>query len=99
MNRLQKPWMTLLILLSSCESQNVTTGISPDAWRADLRHLARELPSHHVNAFHTVSRETFAAEVARLDADIQRLNGDEVLVGFMRIVALIGDGHTHLDLP
>jgi hypothetical protein len=27
------------------------------------------------------------------------MNGDEVLVGFMRIVALIGDGHTHLDLP
>jgi hypothetical protein len=27
------------------------------------------------------------------------MNGDQVLVGLMRIVALIGDGHTHLDLP
>jgi len=59
----------------------------------------RRRAAHHANAFHIVSRETFDAEVARLDAAIPRLNGDEVLVGFMRIVALIGDGHTHLNLP
>lgn len=99
MNRLIKRGLSLLVLVSSCASQNATTEITPDAWRADLRYLARELPSHHVNAFHTVSRETFAGEVARLDAAIPRMNGDEVLVGFMRIVALMGDGHTHLDLP
>jgi len=40
-----------------------------------------------------------AGEVARLDAAMPRMNGDEVLVGLMRIAALIGDGHTHLDLP
>jgi len=89
----------LLVVLSSCRSQNANTQVSPDAWREDLRHLARELPSHHANAFHTITREAFDAEVARLDAAIPHLNGDAVLVGFMRIVALIGDGHTHLDLP
>jgi len=91
--------LMLLVLLSSCSSQNADPQVSSDAWREDLRYLARELPSHHANAFHIVSRETFDAEVARLDAAIPRLNDDEVLVGFMRIVALIGDGHTHLDLP
>src|SRR5687767_15067616 len=99
MNRSLTCWLTLLILLSSCASQNATTEIAPAAWRADLRYLASELPSRHVNAFHTVSRETFAAEVARLDAAIPGMNGDEILVGFTKIVALIGDGHTHLDLP
>src|SRR6187431_1126779 len=99
MNRLLIRRIMLLILLSSCASQNATTEITPDAWRDDLRYLARELPGRHVKAFHTVSRENFDAEVSRLDAAIPRLNGDEVLVGFMRIVALIGDGHTHLDLP
>ena len=91
--------LMLLLILTSCVSQNAGPHLSSDAWRADLRYLARELPGHHVNAFHTVSRETFDAEVARLDAAITRLNNDEVLVGLMRIVALIGDGHTHLDLP
>jgi len=39
-------------------------------WRDDLRYLASELASHHVNAFHTTGRETFAGEVARLNAAI-----------------------------
>src|SRR6266550_6708422 len=88
-----------LSALSACRSQNATTQISSDAWREDLRYLARELPNHHANAFHTISREAFAGEVARLDAAIPSLPADEVLVGLMRVVALIGDGHTHLDLP
>ncbi|MFZ0060719.1 MAG: S41 family peptidase [Pyrinomonadaceae bacterium] len=91
--------LVLLVVMSSCSSQNTTTQLSSQAWRQDLRYLARELPSHHTNAFHTVSRETFDAEVARLDAAIPSMNGDEVTVGFMRIVSLVGDGHTHLDLP
>ena len=99
MSRLLKPAIMFLILLSSCASRNATTEITPDRWRDDLRFLARQLPRNHANAFHTVSRETFDAEVARLDAAIPNLNGDEVLVGLMQIVALIGDGHTHLDLP
>lgn len=89
----------LLLVLSSCASRNSGPQLSSNAWRDDLRYLARELPNRHVNAFHTVSREAFDAEVTRLDAAIPRLNNDEVLVGLMRIVALIGDGHTHLDLP
>lgn len=98
-NRLLKRGLTIFILLSSCAAPNATTEITPDEWRTDLHYLARELPNRHTNAFHTISREGFADEVARLDARIQRINVDEVAVGFMRIVALIGDGHTHLDLP
>jgi len=91
--------LMLLVALSACGSPNATTQISSAAWRQDLRYLATELPKLHVNAFHTVSREAFAGEVARLDAAIPGMNGDQVLVGLMRIVALVGDGHTHLDLP
>jgi Peptidase family S41 len=91
--------LMLLVVLSSCGPQSAGPQLSSDAWREDLRYLARELPGQHANAFHTVRREVFDAQVASLDASIPRLNGDEVLVGFMRIVALIGDGHTHLDLP
>jgi hypothetical protein len=99
MNTILYIGLMLLLTLSSCGSQKPAAQLSPDAWRADLRYLARELPTRHADAFHTVSRETFAGEVARLDAAIPRMTGDEVLVGLMRIVSLIGDGHTHLDLP
>jgi len=91
--------LTLVILLSACAARNATTDIAPDAWREDLRYLASELPRRHVNAFHTVSRDVFANEVAKLDAAIPRLSNDEVVVALMRTVALVGDGHTHLDLP
>src|SRR6185503_797782 len=99
MNKSLSCGLAVLILLSSCASQNATTEITSAAWRDDLRSLARELPARHINAFHTIGREAFAGEVARLDAASPGMNGDEVLVGLMRIVALVGDGHTHLDLP
>lgn len=91
--------LVLFAILSSCGSQKASREVSSEGWREDLQALARELPTRHANAFHTVSRETFAAEVARLDAAVQNMNGDQVTVGLMRIVALVGDGHTHLDLP
>lgn len=91
--------LTLVILLTACGARNATTDITPDAWQKDLRYLAAELPRRHVNAFHTITRERFADEVARLEAAIPRLGNDEVVVGLMRTVALVGDGHTHLDLP
>jgi hypothetical protein len=91
--------LTLVVLLSACAARNVTTDLAPDAWREDLRYLAAELPRRHVNAFHTVSREAFADEVSKLDAAVPRLSADEIVVGMMRTVALVGDGHTHLDLP
>jgi hypothetical protein len=93
------PALTLVILLTACTAQSPTTDLKPDAWREDLRYLAAELPRRHINAFHTVSREAFAYEVSKLDAAIPRLGADEIVASLMRTVALVGDGHTHLDLP
>src|SRR5262245_25363296 len=69
-------------------SPNETLNLSADQWRADLRAFAAEIPKRHKNAFHHVSREVFAAEVARLDSAIAAgLDGDGVLVGLLRIAA------------
>lgn len=71
--------------------------LSAADWRADLRFLAAEMERRHKNLFHTVSRERFTAAVAELDAAIPRLQRHEIIVGMMRIVAMVGDGHTRLD--
>lgn len=91
----------LLAALCACGgvAREATTRVGHEAWREDLRFLARELPRRHANAFHTTSREEFEAAVARLDSDLPGLNPDEALTGLMRVVALVGDGHTRLDLP
>jgi hypothetical protein len=67
---------------------------STDDWREDLRVLATELPKRHPNAFAKVTREQWDAAVKALDARLPQLKRHEVIVEFMRIVAMVGDGHT-----
>ncbi|HZB44357.1 MAG TPA: S41 family peptidase [Pyrinomonadaceae bacterium] len=70
--------------------------LGPEAWREDLRFLARELPRKHKNAFHLTTRAEFERAVAELDARIPSLSDSERVVHLSRIVAMIGDGHTAL---
>lgn len=67
-------------------------------WREDLRFLAEELPKRHANLFHTMSREQFETAVKRLDERIPTLQRHQVIVEIGRIFAMVGDGHTRLNL-
>jgi hypothetical protein len=71
--------------------------LTAEQWREDLRFLAAELERRHANAFHTISRERFAAAVAELDSKIPALQRNQIIVGMMRLTAMIGDGHTRID--
>jgi hypothetical protein len=73
-----------------------TDNLSKAAWHEDLQYLASELPKRHANAFHSISREQFARAVAELDARIPQLQNSDIVMGLSRILAMIGDGHTHL---
>jgi len=72
--------------------------IDTNTWREDLRHLAEQLPTRHQNLFHTISRAQFEDAVAAFNGRIPALARHQVIVELARIVALIGDGHSHLDL-
>jgi len=72
--------------------------MNAQTWREDLHFLAKELPKTHQNLFHTMARERFEAAVAELDQRIPALARHQVIVGLARIVALIGDGHSRIDL-
>ena len=69
-----------------------------EKWRADLRHLAEELPRRHRNLFHMMTREQFERAVKRLDDRIPQLAPYEIMVEMARIVASVGDGHTRLNI-
>lgn len=73
--------------------------MSAAQWRDDLRHFARELPRRHMNAFHTTTRHQFDRAVAALDSAIPTLQGPQIVVGLMRICAMVGDGHTGVHQP
>jgi len=50
----------------------------------------------HKNAFHSVSRAEFNRAVAELNNAIPSLEDHEIILGFRRILALVGDGHTNI---
>lgn len=68
-----------------------------EAWRQDVAYLVRELPRLHVNAFHSTDRATWAAAVAALEADLDTLSDDEIMVRLLALAALVGDGHTEFQ--
>jgi hypothetical protein len=76
----------------------VDTTIRDARWREDLAYLARELPRLHVNAFHSVDQVTFEEAVQQLDAAIPSLSDADIVTRLMALVALVGDGHTRLDV-
>ena len=99
--------LALFVLAGTAGAQSSATSIAPQAtpspalsaeqWRADLRVMAQEMERRHKNLYHAVSRERFAAAVADLDARIPSLQRNQILVGMMRIAAMVGDGHTNVS--
>jgi hypothetical protein len=67
-------------------------------WQEDLRFMAAELPKRHANLFHTMTRALFEQAVAVLEERIPALARHQIVVELARIVALIGDGHSSIDL-
>jgi hypothetical protein len=72
--------------------------ISAKAWREDLWYLADELPNRHQNLFHTMTPQQFECAVAMLRARIPSLARHQIVAELARMIAMIGDGHTYLDL-
>lgn len=90
------------ICLSSCfngQSNDAVLSQSAAQWKNDLNYLAEQLPKLHKNSFHSISKEAFQEQVNIVSQKIDLLNDDQIITEFIRLVALIGDGHTHLNLP
>ena len=67
-------------------------------WRHDLQQLVSELERNHPAPYNRTPRATFMAGVARLEQRIPQLAAHEILVELQRLVALVGDGHTNINL-
>lgn len=71
--------------------------LTAEQWRQDLDFMIAEMEARHPNLYHEVSRERFQAEAAQLRRLIPDLERNQIIVGLMRIAALVGDGHTRVD--
>lgn len=70
-----------------------------DRARADLGFLVRQITTRHPNPYHLTPKADFDREVADLSARLPSLTPHAVVVGFAKIAALIGDGHTRAPIP
>jgi hypothetical protein len=65
-----------------------------EGWSLDLTFLESEVKRMHYQPFRKVSQVEFETEVKRLREDVPRLTDNQVVVRLMRVMSLIGDGHT-----
>ena len=71
--------------------------LSAEQWREDLRAVKHELETRHPDPYTHTDKAKLDAAFAELDRRIPSLSRNEVIVGMMRIVAMVGDGHTRID--
>lgn len=93
-------FFAVVFISSSCQTTAPEPNVTIDAalWRADLEFARVNLPKRHINAFHAVSQEAFDAGIDDLETHADQ-NADARLVGLLRVLNLIGDGHTGIRLP
>lgn len=86
--------------LLGCSPKPLNPPSTPEeAWRQDLNYLANELPRLHKDLFFQLPEEDFRQEVSRLDQTIPSLTRVETILGIARLVAMVGDSHTRLEMP
>jgi tetratricopeptide (TPR) repeat protein len=68
--------------------------LTAEQWHEDLRYFATNMEKTHKNLFHSMTRAQFEAALRKLDERLPTLSEHEIIVELMRIVAMIGDGHT-----
>jgi hypothetical protein len=66
---------------------------------ADLQHLVQQITTRHPNPYYLTPKAAFDREVADLAVRLPSLAPHAILVGFARIAALVGDGHTRVTIP
>ena len=90
--------VSLIVLVSLQSHASPVTPVEADRWREDLRYFAEQAPQVHKNLFHSMTREQFDAALKNLDERIPSLSRNQIIVEITRIVAMIGDGHTYVEL-
>ena len=86
-----------LVLCSPCLLGQARKPVAVAAWRADIRTLARELPRRHPGPFARITQAQWDSSVTAFERRLPSLTRNQVLVGVLRLVALIGDAHTAVE--
>jgi hypothetical protein len=87
----------MLWAVSSAAAGAIPPELTAEQWREDLRTVQHEIETRHPNPYNHTSKAKLDAAFADLEGRIPSLSRNQVIVGMMRIVAMVGDGHTRID--
>jgi tetratricopeptide (TPR) repeat protein len=77
-----------------------TAGLSRDeGWRTDLRLLAREIKRRAYAPFALIPEQEFDRSVGDLDHQIPDLSDAQIMIGMMKLLRPLGDGHAFIREP
>jgi tetratricopeptide (TPR) repeat protein len=91
-------FVVFVALWSVLGHTSANTPAEATQWREDLQYFAEQAPQVHRNLFHSMTHEEFETAVKTLDQRIPTLSRNQTIVELTRIVAMIGDGHTYVEL-
>lgn len=102
MQRGRQTWLVLCALVigsvTALNAQRPLSSLSPAQWQEDIRALQRDLTSKHADVHHTVTEAALAKAFADLAQSVATLESRRILVEAARVVAMVTDGHTELQL-
>jgi len=75
------------------------SGLTDQQWLGDLDFLAKTVAEKHRHPFDRLARPDFDKAVAALRESIPTLDDHEIIVGMVKLVALLRDGHSRVTLP
>lgn len=84
----------LFVGIAGVSAQDAAPKLTAAQWQADLQFLAHRMPKQHPNLYRRMKKEQFDEAVRQFHDQIPTLSEDEILTGFMKIVAMVRDGHT-----
>jgi hypothetical protein len=88
--------IALFLQLISC-SQNTFPGMTVPKWNADLDYLGETINKKFA-LFNRDTKKKFNDSLFDLKQKLPSLSAEEIITNFSRIVALLNDGHTELNL-
>jgi len=69
------------------------------AWKQDLDYLVARVEKEHKNFTHSIALEKWQYEVQKIKTELPEMTDLEIIGSFMKLLALIGDGHTLVYPP
>lgn len=66
-------------------------------WRQDIDEIVRDIITYHPDPFTKTGKTVFLRAAEKLKDDLPDLSEEQRMARAMRLVALIGDGHTQLE--